>query len=61
MDISQELKAATERRAETVNRLNEVKRQEQDCLQELLKIEGEVRLLTRMASKENKDADRTKG
>ena len=49
MDISQELKAATERRAETVNRLNELKRQEQDILQELLRIDGEVRLLQRLS------------
>lgn len=54
MDISLELKAAAERRIEAVNKLNEIKQQEQDCLQELLRIDGEVRLLQRLGKNNTK-------
>jgi len=49
MDITKELKEAVERRAEAVERLNQIKAQEQETLQELLRIDGEVRLLQRLS------------
>lgn len=49
MDIATELKKAIETRAKTVDRLNQLKTQEQECLQELLRLDGEVRLLQRLS------------
>ena len=49
MDITKELKETVERRAEAVERLNRIKAQEQETLQELLRIDGEVRLLQRLS------------
>lgn len=56
MDIATELKAAKERQQGLVAQFNNVKQQqaelqqtEQQLLQELLKLEGEIRLLHRLS------------
>ena len=56
MDITKELEATKQRRGQTVERLNQVKSEEQQILQELLRIDGEVRLLERLS----KDGDKPK-
>lgn len=56
MDITKELKEAIERRAAAVEQLNQLKAQEQETLQELLRMDGEVRLLSRLS----KDGDKPK-
>lgn len=57
MDITKELKEAVERRGEAIQRLNQAKAQEQEVLQEILRIDGEVRLLQRLS----KDGDKPEG
>ena len=54
MEITKELKEAIERRAETLNQLNALKAQEQEAIQELLRMDGEVRLLQRLSKNGNK-------
>ena len=54
MDITKELKETVERRAEALERLNQLKAQEQEVLQEILRIDGEVRLLQRLSKDGNK-------
>lgn len=54
MDITKEVKDTIERRARTLDRLNHLKAQEQDCLQELFRLDGEVRALERVS----KDGDK---
>ena len=54
MDITKELAQAQERRAETVNRLNALRAQQQEVLQEVLRIDGEVRLLQRLSQNGDK-------
>jgi len=49
MDITKELKEAQQRRGQTVERLNQIKSEEQQILQELLRLDGEVRLLERLS------------
>ena len=56
MDITKELKEAVEHRAEVVEQLNQIKSEEQQILQELLRLDGEVRLLERLS----KDGDKPK-
>ena len=54
MEITKELKEAIERRTETLERLNGIKAQEQEVIQELLRIDGEVRILQRLSKNGNK-------
>ena len=54
MEITKELKEAIERRAETLNQLNALKAQEQEVIQELLRMDGEVRFLQRHSKNGNK-------
>jgi hypothetical protein len=56
MDISKELEATKQRRGQAVERLNQVKSEEQQILQELLRLDGAVRLLERLS----KDTDTPK-
>lgn len=48
MDIAQQLEETKQRQRELVNRLNQIKQEEQECLQELLRLEGEIRALGRL-------------
>lgn len=56
MDMTKELKEAVERRAQVLQQFNKLKAQEQDTLQELLRLDGEVRLLERLS----KDGEKPK-
>lgn len=50
MDISKELKEAAERKIKVSNSLQEVRQQEQVLLQELLRIDGEIRILQKLGA-----------
>jgi len=58
MDITKELQEVKTRQKETVERLNQLRQQfqqqEQQLLQEALRLDGEVRLLTRMGENGDK-------
>jgi len=61
MDLSKELKEAADKKVKVLDQIQQLKQQEQVLLQELLMIEGEIRLLQRLGNKnagqtENKDA-----
>lgn len=56
MDIKSELKEAGEKRAQLLQQLNQLKQQEQEVIQELLRIDGEVRLLQRLSKNGDKDS-----
>ena len=49
MDIEKELADAKRKREEIVNRINQLAEQRQMLLQEALRLDGEVRVLERMA------------
>ena len=53
MDITKELQDAKARREEIVKQINQLKQQEQNLLQEALRVDGEVRMLERLS----KDGD----
>jgi len=48
MNVKQELADAKKRQQQVVAEINAIKQQEQQLLQEALKIEGEIRVLKRM-------------
>lgn len=50
MDLSKELKEAAERKIRVTKSLEEVKQQEQVLLQELLRIDGEIRILQKLGT-----------
>jgi len=52
MDIQQELEEAKKKRREVVDQLNEMDEQKQMLLQEVLRLDGEVRALERLAGGE---------
>jgi len=54
MDIAKELQEAKQKQVETVKRINDLERQRQQLIQEALRLEGEIRLLSRLS--ENGDA-----
>jgi hypothetical protein len=58
MDITQELKEAVERRAKAVERLNQIKADEQETLQEILRLDGEVRGFTRLSKNGDKPKEK---
>ena len=61
MDITQGLQQAKERYQEKAGRFNALKQEEQELLQELLRLEGEIRALTRMnGAKHNDGKPRTR-
>jgi hypothetical protein len=49
MDITKELKDTIERRARTLDRLNQLKAEEQQVLHELLRLDGEIRFAERLS------------
>lgn len=49
MNLTEELAEAKRKRAEIVDRINQLAEERQALLQEALKIEGEVRILERLA------------
>ena len=48
-EVKELLEEARQKQVEVVNRINEAKQQEQQLLQEALRLEGEIRLLSRLA------------
>ena len=48
MDIAQQLEETKQRQRELVNRFNQIKQEEQEAIQELLRMDGEVRILHRL-------------
>ena len=53
MDITELLEEAKQKQRQLVDQINMLKQQEQQLLQEALKIEGEIRVLLRLEQKEN--------
>jgi len=53
MELNEELEATRKRQQDIVHQINQLKEQEQQLLQEALKIEGEIRLLTRLSKDES--------
>ena len=48
MDIEKELDDTKKKQREVVNEINATKQKEQSLLQEALRLEGEIRVLTRL-------------
>jgi len=51
MDIAKELAEAKEKQVEVVNEINALDQRKQSLIQEALKLEGEIRVLTRLTAK----------
>ncbi len=55
MDIKTELKSVKEHQQEIINKINLLEQQRQILMTEVLKLDGEARLLERMMQEEGKD------
>jgi len=55
MNLKEELEEAKRKRQEIVDRINQLAEQRQVLLQEALRLDGEVRVLERMAKAETKN------
>ena len=53
MDISKELEEAKKKQVEVVNEINALEQRKQSLIQEALKLEGEIRALTRLVNKKD--------
>ena len=53
MDIKKELEETKKKQVEVVNEINALEQRKQGQLQEALKLEGEIRALTRLADKKD--------
>ena len=51
MDIEKDLAEAKEKQVEVVNEINALDQRKQSLIQEALKLEGEIRALTRLTAK----------
>jgi len=51
MDIQKELEEAKKKQVEVVNEINALDQRKQSLIQEALKLEGEIRALTRLTAK----------
>jgi len=60
MDLSKELKEAADKKVKVLDQIQQLKQQEQVLLQELLMIEGEIRLLQRLGNKNAKKIEESK-
>ena len=54
MDTKQELKETQAKQRELVEKVNQMEQEKQQILQELLRLDGEIRLLNRMDGGETK-------
>lgn len=52
MNISKELEDAKRKRAELVDRINQLEQEKQQLLQEVLRTDGEVRILEKLSEGE---------
>ena len=53
MNLTEELEEAKKKRREVVDQLNELEEQKQTLLQEVLRLDGEVRVLERLTAGED--------